>query len=292
MAPPVAAPRTTIVSVSYNSADVLPAMLVSVPEGVPVVVVDNASSDRSADIGEAAGATVVRLPVNEGFGRGCNAGAALAKTEFVLFLNPDTELKPGALEALEEAADTHLDSPAFNPRIEDRNGSPYFKRSSKLLPRARWMKRGWPPGDTEVTILSGAAFFCRRSLFEEAGGYDSSIFLYHEDDDLALRMAKQFGPLRFVHGALVRHLEGRSSPRSVASAKIKSFHMGRSRVYAMRKHKRPFAFSGSLWSGVRKLLSPAVLVSARKRTQAWHFTKGVLSTIGDSRSLRGDDAIH
>ena len=74
-------PRTTLIVVAYNSAAVLPQMLASVPPGVPVIVVDNASSDGSAEIAEVAGAQVIRLAKNAGFGPGCNRGAAAASTE-------------------------------------------------------------------------------------------------------------------------------------------------------------------------------------------------------------------
>lgn len=274
-------PRTTVVAVAFNSADVLPAMLASIPPGVPVVVVDNAGTDASGDIARAAGARVVRLEENQGFGRGCNAGAALAGTEFLLFLNPDAALEPGALEALETAADAHPDASAFNPRIRDRNGQAYFKRGSILLARREWLARGWPATSGPVPVLSGAAFFCRRAQFEAEGGFDPAIFLYHEDDDLSLRLKARFGPLRFVREAEVVHLEGRGSPRNPETARIKSYHMARSRLHAMRKHSRPFPLARSLSSAIVKLLSPANLVSARKRAQATAYLKGVLSRIGE-----------
>ena len=81
----------------------------------------------------------------------------------------------------------------------------------------------------------------------------------------------------FIRAAEVGHQEGRSSPRSPEIARIKSYHMARSRVYAMKKHGRPFPFWGSLLSGVLKFLSPAILFSARKRAQAVAFLHGVLS---------------
>ena len=180
--------RTTIVSVAYNSAGVIGDMLSSVPSGTPVFVVDNASSDNSAEVAVAAGASVIRLPENQGFGRGCNSGAAKATTEFLLFLNPDASLDADCLEKLEAAADHYATASGFNPAITDKDGSAYFKRGSRLLARRDWMPRGRPAADCEVPVLSGAALFCRRAQFEKIGGYDEAIFLYHEDDDLALRL--------------------------------------------------------------------------------------------------------
>ncbi len=273
------ATRTTIISVAYNSAGVIGDMLASVPNGVPVIVVDNASADNSAEVARAAGAEVISLAKNEGFGRGCNVGTAKATTEFLLFLNPDATLAADCISKLEAAADHYVTASGFNPAITDKDGSPYFKRGSRLLAHGKWMPRGRPAADCEVPVLSGAALFCRRVQFEQIGGYDEAIFLYHEDDDLALRLKATFGPLMFIRGAEVGHQEGRSSPRSPEIARIKSYHMARSRVYAMKKHGRPFPFWGSLWSGVRKLLSPLVLFSPRKRAQAISFARGVISTL-------------
>jgi N-acetylglucosaminyl-diphospho-decaprenol L-rhamnosyltransferase len=271
--------RTTIVSVAYNSAGVIGDMLSSVPERTPVIVVDNASADNSADIATTSGALVIRLAENTGFGRGCNVGAVQATSEFLLFLNPDATLGAGCIEKLENAADQYKTASGFNPAITDKDGGDYFKRGSRLLAHSAWMARGRPVADCEVPVLSGAALFCRRAQFEQIGGYDEAIFLYHEDDDLALRLKAAFGPLMFIRAAEVGHQEGRSSPRSPEIAAIKSYHMARSRVYAMKKHGRPFPFWGSLWSGIRKLISPLVLFSPRKRAQALAFNSGVLSTI-------------
>jgi N-acetylglucosaminyl-diphospho-decaprenol L-rhamnosyltransferase len=270
-------PGTTIISVAFNSAGVIGDMLASVQKGTPVVVVDNASSDNSTEVATAAGARVIRLARNEGFGRGCNVGAANAATEFLLFLNPDATLASDCIEKLEAAADIYTSASGFNPAITDKDGGHYFKRGSRLLAHNAWMARGRPLADCQVPVLSGAALFCRREQFEQIGGYDEAIFLYHEDDDLALRLQAAFGPLMFIRAAEVGHQEGRSSPRSPETARIKSYHMARSRIYAMRKHGRPFPFLGSLWFALRKLMSPLVLFSPRKRAQAFAFMRGVLS---------------
>ena len=128
--------RVTVISVCFNSMAVLPAMLASLPEGTSAVIVDNASTDPSAVAEVAAShcAKLIRNTDNKGFGIACNQGAAEALTEFLLFLNPDASLGPGALEALVAAAIRHPDAVAMNPRIEEADGSPDFKRGSALRP--------------------------------------------------------------------------------------------------------------------------------------------------------------
>jgi GT2 family glycosyltransferase len=278
--------RTTIITVSHNSAGVLGAMLGSVPPGVEVIVVDNASRDESRDIAHRAGALVVPQAVNLGFGAACNVGAALARGEFLFFLNPDAELSTDSIAELEAAADRHPTASAFNPAITGRNGRRYFKHRTVLLPRKAWMKRGWPAGECEIPVLSGAALFCRRSAFETVGGFDEAIFLYHEDDDLALRLKAGCGPLMFAPGAVVRHLEGTGSPRSPEGAAFKAFHLARSRIYAMHKHGRALARLRAVTVGLLKLVSPATIVSRRKRLQAAAFLKGALS-VGPLKQAAG-----
>lgn len=271
--------RTTVVTVCYNSTAVLPAMLASVPKGTPVVLVDNASSDAAALglMAERAGARTVRNLDNRGFGVACNQGAAVAGTEFVLFLNPDASLEAGALAALEAAMDRYPTAVALNPRLIDARGRPYFKHRSVLLPRRAHMPRGWPGGDREVTVLSGAALMVRRADFEAVGGFDPVIFLYHEDDDLSLRLRATRGSLMFIHAAGVRHQEGRSTVRSAETAAFKAWHMGRSRVYAMRKHQIPMARARAIASAVLQLLSPAAWFSRRRLAKQRAFLRGVLS---------------
>lgn len=275
----MAQPRTTIVTVAYNSTRVLPAMLASVPAGVAVVIVDNASADGSAlaDLARQSGARLVVNPDNRGFGVACNIGAAVAGTEFILFLNPDATLEDGAVAALEAAMDNYPRAVAMNPRILEADGRPYFKRRSVLLPRRDWMAAGWPSADCEVTVLSGAALMVRKADFDAVGGFDAAIFLYHEDDDLSLRLKAERGPIMFIRAAAVRHAGGQSTVRSAESAAFKAFHMGRSRVYALRKHRRPRAFASALASAIGQAALPWTWFSRRSRAKRFAFLKGVLS---------------
>ncbi|MGC1488978.1 MAG: glycosyltransferase family 2 protein [Albidovulum sp.] len=269
----------TIITVCHNSMEVLPKMLASVPISVPVVIVDNASQDGAAlaELAAGRGSHLIRNDENRGFGVACNQGAAAAKTEFLLFLNPDAELLPEALGELVAAMTRYPQASAMNPRIADGNGHPYFKHRSVIMPKSERMPRGWPDTDREVTVLSGAALFVRRAGFEAVGGFDENIFLYHEDDDLSRRLRAECGPIMFIRQAEVRHLEGHSSVRSPASAAFKARHMGRSRVYAMRKHGRPLPLVRSVISALLQLANPLLLLSARSRAKRWAFLRGVLS---------------
>ena len=272
--------RVGIVSVCYNSMAVLPDMLASVPKNIPVVLISNAGEDDNsplAKLAELHDTTLIINKSNKGFGSACNQGADILKTELILFLNPDTILKPNAIYAMLAAVDPFPSAVAFNPRIISSSGTPFFKRKSHLLPPSMKMKRGWPKADCEVSILSGAAMLVKKSIFEEAGGFDPAIFLYHEDDDLSVRLSKKFGKLYFVRDALVMHLQGRSSARSPEVAALKAWHMGRSHVYVSHKHCRPMPFMRPLLKALFQLCSIQILISRRKRAKQRAYLKGVIS---------------
>ncbi len=270
--------NVTIVSVCYNSSLVVRRLLKTVPIGVSTVLVDNASGDIAVtrQVAKTHGAELIELSDNIGFGRACNIAAKRVPTEFLLFLNPDCLLEPDALLHLLAAAAEYPNAVAFNPALQGANGRSYFKRGSVLLARNRWHARGAPRHDKSVPVLSGAALFVRRSAFEEVEGFDPAIFLYHEDDDLSLRLAR-LGDLMFIRNAVVRHDAGSSSPRTPSIAALKAWHMGRSRVYASRKHGLALPFARPLLQAMAQACAPDIVFSARKRAKQIAFLRGVLS---------------
>ena len=275
-------PRTTVISVTYNSAAVLPAMLETVAGTAALVVVDNGSGDGSAGIAAAHGATLVRLDRNEGFGRGCNAGARAASTEFLFFVNPDVRHSPGCIAALEAAADEVKDQVAANPLVLRADGRPDFKTRSILVPGSRSRRRDVPRTRSPMQVLTGCALFCRRDAFETVGGFDPAVFLYHEDHDLAIRLARTGGTLWHVPEAVVRHDAGTGSPRNAAVARLKGYHMARSRYYTMKKHGLPLPFLRTLLPATLGLVLPHNVLSQRRRAKYLGQFSGAISVLADS----------
>lgn len=275
-------PRTTVISVTYNSAAVLPAMLETAAGTAALVVVDNGSGDGSAEIAAAHGATLVRLDRNEGFGRGCNAGARAASTEFLFFVNPDVRLSPGCVAALEAAADEVKDLVAANPLVLRADGRPDFKTRSILVPGSRSRRRDVPRTRSPMQVLTGCALFCRRDAFEAVGGFDPAVFLYHEDHDLAIRLARTGGTLWHVPEAVVRHDAGTGSPRNAAVARLKGYHMARSRYYTMKKHGLPLPFLRTLLPATLGLVLPHNVLSQRRRAKYLGQFSGATSVLADS----------
>ena len=273
--------KVTIITVTYNSLDVVPQMLSSLPAQTPVVLVDNASTDTDGlrALADRHGANLLLNEQNRGFGPACNQGAVQAETEFLLFLNPDAALEPGALEALVEAAETYPDTSAFNPRIMDRKGKQSFRRGSKIKPKER-LKGPTPSADCELPVLVGSAIFCRKALFDRIGGFDPKIFMYHEDDDLALRL-RDHGPLMYCHAAQIVHLSGHGSPRSPATAAFKAYYSARSRAYVLGKYGHPRPMLNTLTAALLRVIGPDTLFNKRRRAKNIGYLKGALSALKD-----------
>ena len=265
----------TIIIVCYNSSSILSGLLASLPNDVSVALVNNSPDDRLAHLASDR-IQVITPDKNVGFGVGCNLGASKVSTQYILFLNPDTRLQRGAIEALLQGARDYPDASAFNPVLTDTKGKICNKRRSILLPRGQRLSAQVVQCDGVVPVLTGAALMVRTDGFFKVGGFDPAIFLYHEDDDLSIRL-KALGPLRIVGAAQVKHEGGHGSGDGIASAKIKAFYMGQSRIYAMRKHNRPMPLLRSLGRATLQLLSPVTLVSRRKRMKQMHFLRGILS---------------
>lgn len=276
-----------VVTVAYNSTAVIGDMLSSLPEGVTTVIVDNASTDSAAlaALAHTHGATILTNATNRGFGAACNAGAATQSTPYIFFLNPDAHLHKGCLEQLLTAMQEHPEASAASPRVLDGRGRPAFRRRSRLLPKSAYWSGQPPMEDAEVPLLNGAALFVPRAHFEGVGGFDEEIFLYHEDDDLSLRLSQRYGPLRHVHDSVVTHAEGSSTARTPTTAAFKAWHMAQSAIYAMRKHGRPMARERVIVQATLQILSPLTLLSPRKRAKNVAFLKGAIQTKTPHRDL-------
>jgi len=270
----------TIITVSYNSTDVIEDMLLSVPSDVSVLVVDNASTDLSIlkKICSKSNVKLIENDTNIGFGAACNIGAESATTDYLFFVNPDCVLKENCIDELVATALRNPRAVAFNPRIMQRDGKPSFNYKSTLLPRSQWMARGWPEDDQAINILSGCALFVRQVDFNAVGGFDSNIFLYHEDDDLSLRLSDR-GPLMFSYNSIVSHSIASSSGHSEHISAFKAWHLGYSRIYAMNKHSMLLPILIVFLLALSKALLPDIIFSNYKRQKRWAFLAGISSSI-------------
>lgn len=226
-----------VVTVSYDSADVLPGFLSSLRDAGDVgdvVVVDNATPEPGAlaEIVAAGGARLLALETNRGYGGAANAGVATlgADVDLVLIANPDIEFAPGSLDVLAAAALATPQAGSVGPLVLQPDGRPY--PSARNLPSLRtgighalfgtvWPGNPWSRSyrqEDDVTErdagwLSGACVLVRRTAFEEVGGFDERYFMYFEDVDLGARLGRAGWRNRYVPDAVVTHAGAHSTSR-------------------------------------------------------------------------------
>ncbi|MBF9232367.1 glycosyltransferase family 2 protein [Microvirga alba] len=229
----------TAIVVAFDSAEALPECLGALrAEEVAVIVVDNASGDDSAAVAERLGARVIRNALNEGYGRANNIGAWAADSEFVLIVNPDVVVQPGTVAALLDAADRYPDAALFAPKVVEPNGRVFYQPRSLL---AGYLenptgKLAVPAGEACAPFFSGACFLVRREVFLKLGGFDESIFLFYEDDDLCRRITDSQAALVYVPQATVLHGRGRSSAPKPGLVFKSRWHQAWSRAYVSHKY--------------------------------------------------------
>ncbi len=274
--------------VAHDSAHALPDCLAALrTEGVPALVVDNASRDGSADLAERLGARVIRNARNEGYGRANNIGIRAADAPYVLILNPDLILRPGAVAALRAGAQAYPDAGLYAPRIVEPDGRFFFQAQSFLAPYLQNPagRRDPPEGDACAPFLSGACLMVERALFLTLGGFDEQIFLFYEDDDLCRRMADAGRALVHVHGAEALHGRGRSSAPERGRVFRARWHIAWSRAYVARKYGLP---DPSLVTFLTNALK-AVLALLALRRAGWERYGGAAA--GALAALRGRSAL-
>ncbi len=238
------ADAVSVILVTFNSSSTILRALNSIPLTSEVIVVDNCSNDATVAMLPGRIEKVIQLEQNKGFGGASNIGAAQATRDFVLFLNPDTILEPTAISELVCAA-RRSPNDAFNPDIVNAQGQDGNRSPSRFLNSKHARKNARTDTTTEnleVDVLSGAALFCRRDLFNAIGGFDPNLLLYFEDDDLSLRFMKHGCKLIRCRRSIVRHEGGASTPTSSALEQFKNYHWEKSYRYFCHKHGFQYLF--------------------------------------------------
>ncbi len=217
-------PAISIVVVTFNKVEhtyeCLESLLAHADVPYELIVVDNASSDRTPELlDRLRNVTVLRNEANVGFGRACNQAAERAQGEHLLFLNNDAELAPHCLSAL-------LETVVADPRCGAVGGR-------LVLPDGRLQEAGsilWDDGSAEsygrsldpfasefsyrreVDFCSGALLLVRRGLFEKLGGFDDRFApAYYEDADLCMGIRRLGYRVVYQPAATARHQEHGSS---------------------------------------------------------------------------------
>lgn len=232
----------SIIIVTYQSRRELPACLDSLPREidgreVEACVIDNSrDADGTLTLLRAAYPWVRAIDPGEnlGFGRANNWGLRATEGEAVLFLNPDTVLRPGVLPALLERLRREPDIGLISPRLElpdgrmdlaCRRGIPNlwdgFCRAvglARRFPRVRWFagyNLTYLPerGTYDVGAINGAFMLGPRRLLAGLGGFDETFFMYGDDLDLCLRVGASGRRIVYDGRSSIVHLKGQSVDR-------------------------------------------------------------------------------
>ncbi|MCA9869193.1 MAG: glycosyltransferase family 2 protein [Anaerolineae bacterium] len=196
------------------------------------LVVDNASSDGSAATVRERfpGVHLIENGRNTGFALANNQGICHSRGRYVMLLNSDTVVHPGALQTMIDFMDAHPEVGACGPRLLNGDGSlqpsvhpmltpgrEFWRLSflEQLSPRATYPVDRWDTVTPRpVEVIKGACLVLRRAALDQIGLLDDRYFMYTEEVDLCYRLAQDGWQLWYVPLAVVTHF-GEASSRQV-----------------------------------------------------------------------------
>jgi O-antigen biosynthesis protein len=238
-----------------------------------VIVVDDCSPDATAQmLGQVQGVRVVHNHENLGFVRSCNAGAQAARGEFVCFLNNDTRVTDGWLDALLATFDDFPNAGMaggmllFPDGILQEAGGTVFKDGNcSHYGRNRDARRSEFNYARPVDYCSGACLVLRKSLFTQLGGFDLLyVPAYYEDTDLAFKVRAEGLEVIYQPTCKVVHYEGVTHGRNPAIGLKRHQTLNRAKLverWGAQLQQHP-AVGNRTWSAGERRLRPGVLALA------------------------------
>lgn len=211
-----------------------------------IVVVDNASTDETPDLirENFPEVILVRNTVNEGFAQACNRAILECQAEYVLFINPDTEVIPGMTNTLITFMKGHPEAGAIGPTLLNTDGS--LQLSGNTFPNLRniwaeslFLDRLFPGnrffGSHKLSHLNrsevckvdwtmGSCLLLRKEALDKAGSFDNRFFLFFEETDLCLRLKKAGYEVYIIPEARIVHGGGSSRLENYNANKIIHYH--------------------------------------------------------------------
>ena len=237
-------PSVDIIIPYYRRRDMLEHCLDSLEQcsypSMGIIVVDNGGTEAGLVflVKRYRNARLVRLPENRGYAGGCNEGLKNSSSDYVVFMNDDTEHDPLWLEQLVRAAleDDHIG--ALQPKILSlkpyKKGKKVFDYAGAAGGMIDRLGYPWCLGRTfagvepdnsqydreqDIFWASGVAMFVKRAVAEELGGFDEDFFMHMEEIDLCWRMKLAGYRVRSVPSSIVLH-EGGASMQAGSAEKI------------------------------------------------------------------------
>jgi GT2 family glycosyltransferase len=212
----------TIIIISYNSFEVLLRCQAALLQGkeFPILVIDNASSDGSADKLSCRFPAVEVLPLaqNLGYGRAANLGLGRVKTRYALLLNPDLIVQPDEIKRLLSAAiSDDIRTVLWGPAVREKDLT----------------------GQSVVHVdkINGSAMLFDMERIQKVGLFDENIFLFFEETDLCYRIIQAGFRIGQCRDVFFRHLWQQSTPETPRIQYLKDWHYGWSYGYFLTKHR-------------------------------------------------------
>lgn len=239
----------SIIIVSYNAKDFLNKCISSIVGNVKniayeIIVVDNNSADNSSEMvkKEFSQVKLISNRINGGFSKANNQGVKISqKSRYVLFLNPDTVVRKGAIEGMIDFMDLHKDAGAatcklimLDGEMDDAshrgfptpwNAFSHFSGLARIFPKSRIFagyNLGWMDFDSthQIDVLAGAFMLVRRIAGEQAGWWDEDYFFYGEDIDFCYMLRDKGWKIYYVPDVCITHYKGVSGGIKAVSKSI------------------------------------------------------------------------
>jgi GT2 family glycosyltransferase len=261
-----------------------------------ILVLDNASTDGSAEAVRALGGDTRLIALEQRTGKAENDSTLMreAKGRYCLLLNEDSELRPGAAEALVAALDTDPRAATAGAQLLDSDGRPVpcawrFPGVGTALAGAlflhRWMTVQSKGKETRgVDWAQSSALLVRREAAVEVGYMDPAFFVYYDECDFAKRLVEVGWRSLFVPNAEAIHHDQLSTDLAKGLPRIVEFHRNRD-LYMRKHHNLVAAFAVRLltaWTYALRALAAAVLPKRPARVYWAHARQALLPNRGES----------
>lgn len=202
-----------------------------------LVVVDNASTDNSRELADAAGAQVIARPARHGYGTAVNLGARATTGPLFAVVNPDIRLleasAPERLARVFEDPRVAIAAPALElPDGRTQDSAREVPTPLDLVLRRRFLPgRGAVTRPGPVPWVVGAFLLVRRSAFEMVGGFDAGYALYFEDVDLCVRLRRAGWSVVYEPQVRVKHEHRAASRRTLLGRATRTHVRSATRFY-------------------------------------------------------------
>ena len=271
----------SIIIVNRNTKAFLFSCLESISESErrtdwEIVVIDNGSQDVGADEIRKVFpfVSLIENDKNLGFATAVNQGLQKTSGEYALLLNPDAQVKHGAIEYLKSFMDAHSDVGVAGAQLLNSDGSKqnsianFPSLATELLNKSllRWLFPEKFPGKetnysepVEVDSVIGACMMARRDAVNQVGFFDEDYFLFFEETDLCYRIKRGGWKVYHVPQAEIYHFQGKSAEAERKRAKVEYF---RSRYRFFKKNRGSLQWAILLGGLMMRLLFELLMVTA------------------------------